>query len=151
MVVNEKKDFQQLMDSQLEKLRRCRIPIKLYDEENVKSVDNKYLIIGRIKKAGIDYLVGVDIRYVYIGATKLFIKNGGRVILKLNRKTIDIGGLGRRTRMYRSGGPRFGSESGGPRLPRNSNCQEIGIDSSIVEDRRYLKKSPMYEYLKNKI
>lgn len=118
MVTNEKADFQQLMDSQIEKLLSSRIPVKLYVEENIKSVDDKYLIIGRITKTGVDYLVGVDRRFVVRGTTQFLIMNRGRVILKLEKRKTIRSGQGRRTRMYRSGGPRLPNRSGGPRLPK---------------------------------
>lgn len=107
--IGKKVCYRRLTVSEYKKLLRSRVTLKLYIADDVGSVANNVFVIGLINKNGVDYLVGVEKRFVCVGTSFLIIKNGSRII-KLNKVT-STGGGPRLPKSYRGGGPR---------LPKNS-------------------------------
>ena len=109
--------FQNLTVSEYAKLLDLRVPIKLYVTDDIESVDNSVLIVGKITKSGVDYLVGVERRFVDVGESFFLIRNNRNKHIRLNRALSGTRSV-KSSRVFRKGGPRSFSNRrrGGPRL-----------------------------------
>jgi len=109
--------FQNLTVSEYAKLLDLRVPIKLYVTDDIESVDNSVLIVGKITKSGVDYLVGVERRFVDVGESFFLIRNNRNKHIRLNRALSGTRSV-KSSRVFRKGGPRSfrNRRRGGPRL-----------------------------------